>query len=68
MSRKSKPGKGVHNDVDPQHLDNGNRIIDAENLPDKGNSAGGEVHYKLKFDEFTDGFEDCAAVEDGAGD
>lgn len=68
LGSESKGGKGVHDEVDPQHLDRGEDLLADETGPDEGNDHGYYVDGELELDELADGVEDVATPEDGLDD
>ena len=55
--------QGIHNHIEPEHLNDGDGRIDADKGADDGNAHGAEVHGQLIDDEFADAFEDGSPIE-----
>ena len=61
LSGKSERGQGIHDKVDPQHLDGVERRFSQDGTTDKGHHEGHEVDSQLELQEFSDRVEDVSA-------
>ena len=65
---EGQTAQGVHYQVDPEHLGNGHRRVDADKGSQKGDAHGAEVHGQLESEEFPNALENGPAIADGLGD
>lgn len=61
-------GEGVHDEVDPEHLGDGEGGLGGGGGADEDDETGGDVDGKLEEDEALDVLVEGASPEDGGGD
>ena len=66
LGSEGEGGKGVHDKVDPQHLNGVKGGFSQNGSSDEGHNEGDEVDGQLELQEFPDGVEDVSSPFHGS--
>jgi hypothetical protein len=68
LGGEGEGGQRVHDEVDPEHLDGGQRRLLDDHCAEEGHEDGHDVDRQLELQELADAVEDVAAVLDRSDD
>ena len=68
LGSERESGEGIHNQVNPQHLGDGEGQVNTDEGPEGGNTAGSDVHRELEHDKLLDIAVEGAPPLNGSGD